>query len=123
MNACVCRSFNKRFNLTALEGFQRKVYNLLSIALILGLSVSIAQAEICVVVDEANDTLADDERKGALALARTSFESAGETITEPPCDAQYKISNVKLGSAIIIKVSGPKGNRTGKAEREIGCEL
>ena len=94
-----------------------KIHNVLSILLLLGVTTSFAHAEVCVVVDEANDTLADGERKGALALARTSFESAGETITEPPCDAQYKISNVKMGSAIIIKVSGPKGNRTGKAER------
>jgi hypothetical protein len=72
---------------------------------------------MCVTLDEANDTLRPAERKGALALARGSFESAGETVIDAPCDAAYKISNVRMGSSIIAKVSGPKGNRTGTATR------
>ncbi len=88
------------------------------VALTLGAALfTSAQAEICVVLDEANDTLAQNEKKGALALARGSFENAGEKVVEAPCDNQYKISNVRMGRSIIAKVGGPKGNRTASATR------
>lgn len=65
-------------------------------------------------LDDANDTLSPDDRRGALALARAALVKAGEEVVEPPCADAYVITNTRLGSTIYVTISGPKGQRDAK---------
>ena len=79
------------------------------------LITSPAAAQVCVHIDPSTDALKDQDRSGALAVAKAAFRKGGETVVEAPCDKQYTITNSKLGDKIYIAVSGPKGSRDGKA--------
>lgn len=72
---------------------------------------------VCVVIDANRDTLADGERNAARSLVLQSFE-AEKLATDPSgtaCAETYVVSNVKLGNTITVSISGPRGQRTGRA--------
>jgi hypothetical protein len=78
-------------------------------------AASVASAQTCVVVDEAHDMLARDERTAAVLLLRKQFETAGQKIAETGCGATYTVSHIRLGTTIVVTLSGPLGSREGKA--------
>lgn len=77
--------------------------------------VSAAQAQVCITVDAASDTLNEGDRKATKMLAESAFENLGVTTVPSPCSAQYTISNVQLGEAVVARITGPKGTAKGKA--------
>ncbi|MFN3201520.1 MAG: hypothetical protein ACE366_24170 [Bradymonadia bacterium] len=90
----------------------------------LGLALPLAaHAEVCVSVDTQADTLNPEERKAAVLLARGVFEDAGESVVDAPCQAEYRLSNVRLGTLITARISGPKGTSKGQAQslEELGA--
>lgn len=74
-----------------------------------------ASAQTCIVIDDAHDTLARDERTAALLLVRKQFEAAGHKTADTGCAATYSLSHIRLGTTIIVTLSGPMGSREGKA--------
>lgn len=86
-------------------------------AALLVLAAPAAAEELCVTLDEKNDTLSEDDRRGALAVARAAFVKAGATVVDPPCANPYVITNSKLGQTIFVTMSGPKGQRDAKASK------
>jgi hypothetical protein len=74
-----------------------------------------ASAQTCIVIDEAQDTLPRDERTAALLLVRKQFEAAGHKTADTGCAATYSLSHIRLGTTIIVTLTGPMGSREGKA--------
>jgi hypothetical protein len=74
-----------------------------------------AIAQTCIKIDESHDTLAEDERAAALLLVRKQFELAGHRAAETGCQTTYTLSHIRLGSTIIVTLSGAMGSREGQA--------
>jgi hypothetical protein len=74
-----------------------------------------ARADVCVIVDEARDTLSPSDRSASLLLLARQFELAGERVVPPGCPDQYVVSHVQFGTRIIITLEGPKGRRDATA--------
>jgi hypothetical protein len=90
----------------------------LGCTLVVGIAVlafaSKAEAQVCVRVDEAQDTLSPQERRSAAFLLARQFDSVGKAIVQD-CPAPYTVSHVRLGTIMIVTLSGPEGQREGKA--------
>jgi hypothetical protein len=84
-------------------------------ALALSLVPLAAAAQTCVKIDEANDSLARDERTAAVRLVKKQFELAGRGIADVPCEETYTLSHIRLGNTIVVSLAGPLGSREGKA--------
>lgn len=87
---------------------------LLWLALMAGLAGT-ASAQLCLAVDEAHDTLAKEERAAALLLLGQQFELAGERVVPQPCPSSVTVSHIRLGSTIVVTMSGPMGSRQATA--------
>jgi hypothetical protein len=74
-----------------------------------------AQADVCVTIDEAHDTLPPQDRAAALLLVARQFELAGEKVVSGECPALYTLAHVRLGNTITVTLSGPRGLRDGTA--------
>jgi hypothetical protein len=74
-----------------------------------------ARADVCVVIDEARDTLPALDRTSSLLLVARQFELEGERVIADPCPARYTISHIALGDRIFVTISGPGGRREGTA--------
>lgn len=72
---------------------------------------SVAQADVCVTIDEGRDTLPTQEQSAAIVLIKSEFEQAGERIVPAPCSTPYSVSHATLGDLIVVTISGPKGQR------------
>lgn len=72
---------------------------------------------ICVLIDPARDTLAEEERMAARGLVLQAFASEQVPVDSQGlnCSETYIVSNIKLGNTINVTISGPKGQRTGRA--------
>ena len=72
---------------------------------------------VCVAIDGSRDTLADGERSAARSLLLQAFET--ERVAVDPsgtaCAETYLVSNIKLGNTISVTISGPRGQRAGRA--------
>lgn len=75
---------------------------------------AVAQAQVCVTIDESHDTLGQDDRTAAVLLLNRQFASAGEQVVAS-CPTPYVLAHIKLGNTIMVTLSGPKGNREGTA--------
>jgi hypothetical protein len=78
-------------------------------------TAGVAGANVCVSIDEPQDTLSSQDRVASLLLLARQFELAGEQVVSEGCTASYTLSHVKLGNVIIVTLSGPAGQREGKA--------
>jgi len=87
------------------------------LALIMGLAAAAdaAQANVCIDIDEARDTLSPPDRAAAILLVTRQFELAGEPVAQGDCSTRYTLSHVMLGNTITVTLSGPNGNRQGTA--------
>lgn len=74
-----------------------------------------ASAQTCVAIDEQHDTLGPDERPAALLLVKKAFELARQPVADRGCKATYSLSHIRLGTTIIVTLSGPSGSRQGTA--------
>ena len=74
-----------------------------------------ASAQTCIRIDESADMLAPNERTAALLLVRKQFELAGHPVAETGCQTTYTLSHIRLGSTIIVTITGALGSREGKA--------
>jgi len=79
------------------------------------LVVGTAEAQVCVRVDKAKDTLSDEDRAAAALHLERQFELAGKRVT-PDCPSPYTISHIRLGDTITVTLSGPEGQREGTAQ-------
>jgi hypothetical protein len=73
-----------------------------------------AQAQVCVRIDELQDTLSQNDRQAAVLLLNRQFAMAGEQVV-PDCSTPYLLAHIKLGNSITVTLSGPKGEREGTA--------
>lgn len=78
-------------------------------------TASVAGANVCLSIDEPHDTLSPQDCVASLLLLARQFELAGEEVVSEGCTASYTLSHVKLGNVIIVTLSGPAGQREGKA--------
>jgi hypothetical protein len=83
---------------------------LASLALLFS-SVALAEADVCISIDEARDTLSPPDRTGAVLLVTRQFELAGERVVPAACSASYSLWHVQLGETIVVALSGPGGQR------------
>jgi hypothetical protein len=74
-----------------------------------------AGAEVCIAVDDAQDTLSPQDRRAAILLLARQFQLAGERVAREGCSMPYTVSHVRLGETISVTLSGPKGHREGTA--------
>src|SRR5204863_5373108 len=51
-----------------------------------------------------------------LLLIAREFRHEGETVVAAGCTSAYVLSHVKLGNVIIVTLSGPNGQREGRAQ-------
>ena len=97
----------------------RKVIRLTGccLTLIMGLAAAAdaAQANVCINIDEARDTLSPQDRAAAILLVTRQFELAGEPVAQGECSTRYTLSHVMLGNTITVTLSGPNTNREGTA--------
>jgi hypothetical protein len=91
------------------------VARIIPLVLLLCAVPRVSAAQICVKIDEANDSLTPDERVAAVRLVKKQFELAGHLVAEIPCDAAYTLSHIRLGNTIVVSLAGPLGSREGKA--------
>jgi hypothetical protein len=82
---------------------------------IMAATTGTAAAQTCLSIDEPRDMLTPDERTAALILVRRQFEQAGQPVAESNCASTHLLSHVRLGSTIIVSLSGPLGSREGTA--------
>ena len=75
-----------------------------------------ARANVCVNIDEPRDTFSSQDRAASLLLIAKEFRQAGEQVDSDGCTAFYTLSHVRLGNVIIVTLSGPKGEREGRAQ-------
>ncbi len=87
----------------------------ISVLLLLTGAARAASAQTCIKIDEPADMLAPNERTAALLLVRKQFELAGHKVAETSCQTTYTLSHVRLGSTIIVTITGASGSREGKA--------
>jgi hypothetical protein len=83
--------------------------------LLMGGAVRPALAQTCIKIDESFDTLVQDERTAALLLVRKQFELVGHHVVETGCQTTFTLSHIRLGSTIIVTLSGTMGSREGTA--------
>jgi hypothetical protein len=74
-----------------------------------------ASAQTCVAIDEQHDMLSRDERTAARLLVRKQFELAGHRVVDRDCAVTYTVSHIRLGTTIIVTLSGPAGSREATA--------
>lgn len=72
---------------------------------------------VCVTIDPNRDSLPEGERAAARLLMLQAFEAERlvTDVTGTSCSELYALSNIKLGNTINITISGPRGQRTGRA--------
>ncbi len=70
-----------------------------------------AAADACVEIDAERDTLTAQERSAARALFMQALESNGQKVSKP-CDAVYRVYNVRLGNSVSAAVTAPQGTRS-----------
>lgn len=90
------------------------------VALLVGTTSTAAAAQersrACLAVDEARDTLSPADRQAALILVGKELERAGrEVLVTGDCAERYGLSHVRLGNTIIVTLTGPSGQREGRA--------
>jgi hypothetical protein len=90
---------------------QGHIRRLLAVACLLIASAGAAQADVCIEIDEARDSLAPQDRAGALLLVTRQFEQAGEQVVAAGCPDQYSVSHATLGDIIVVIIAGPRGRR------------
>jgi hypothetical protein len=73
-----------------------------------------AEAQVCVRIDEAHDTLSPNDRTAAVLVLNRQFALSGEQVVAD-CATPYVLAHVKLGNTIMVTLSGPKGDREGSA--------
>jgi hypothetical protein len=78
------------------------------------LAAAEARAQVCVRIDESQDTLTQNDRAAAVLLLNRQFAMAGEQVV-PDCSTPYLLAHIKLGNSITVTLSGPKGEREGTA--------
>jgi hypothetical protein len=75
-----------------------------------------AGANVCISIDEPRDTFSASDRAASLLLIAREFRQAGEQVESDSCTSFYVLSHVKLGNVIIVTLSGPNGQREGRAQ-------
>ena len=73
-----------------------------------------AQAQVCVRIDESQDTLTQNDRTAAVLLLTRQFAAAGQQVVAD-CPTPYRLAHIKLGNSITVILSGPLGEREGTA--------
>ena len=69
----------------------------------------------CLVIDESRDTFSPEDRRASLILVSREFERAGRPLVIGECAESYALSHVRLGNTIVVTLSGPAGQRDGRA--------
>jgi hypothetical protein len=70
-----------------------------------------ANADVCVSVDKARDTLSPQDQAAAVLLVTRQFEQEGERVLPAGCPGEYFLSHIQLGNVIVVSLSGPAGQR------------
>ena len=83
--------------------------------LLLG-ATSAAWADVCVNIDEPRDTFSSSDRAASLLLVAREFRREGQQVVSGGCTTTYTLSHVQLGNVIIVTLSGPNGQREGRAQ-------
>jgi hypothetical protein len=74
-----------------------------------------ARTPVCLVIDEPHDTFAAEDRQAALILVARQFELAARQVVSGECAERYALSHVRLGNTIMVVLTGPSGQREGRA--------
>jgi hypothetical protein len=74
-----------------------------------------AGAQTCVTIDEPHDMLGPADRTAAVLLVEKQFELAGHRPGSSACAATYTLSHIRLGTTIVVTMTGPGGSREGTA--------
>ncbi len=93
----------------------RLIRSALFVLMLMAGTARAANGQTCLVIDEPRDTLGRDERIAALLLLGKEFERAGQPVVDRDCAATYTVAHIRLGTTIIVSLSGPKGSREAKA--------
>ena len=93
----------------------RLIRSALFVLMLMAGTARAANGQTCLVIDEPRDTLGRDERIAALLLLGKEFERAGQPVADRDCAATYTVAHIRLGTTIIVSLSGPKGSREAKA--------
>jgi hypothetical protein len=72
-----------------------------------------------VVIDSSRDTLIEQERVAVRSLLLQAFETEQLAVdgSGMNCSEVYTVSNIKLGNTISVTITGPRGQRTGRATK------
>jgi len=69
-------------------------------------STAAANADVCVVIDSASDSLPASDQKAAQLLVARQFEIAGEHVVDTGCQASYSVTHAQLGTTILVRMAG-----------------
>lgn len=94
---------------------RRLLVLLVSTGFLMAAAAGPAQADVCVTIDTAHDTLPPPDQAAALLLVIRQFELAGERVASGECSATYTLSHVRLGNTIVVTLAGPSSRREGTA--------
>ena len=93
----------------------RPVRSTLLALIIVCAAAGAAAAQTCITIDEAHDTLQPDERTAARMLVAKQFTLAGHRVVTADCAQTYSVSHIRLGTTIVVTISGPAGTREATA--------
>ena len=66
----------------------------------------------------------ENDRKAIILIANGTLTKPGATLVDAPCDNEFSLASVRLGSAVIATVTSPKGTRgQGSIRRGAGGSL
>jgi len=88
-----------------------QMVRLMALTIAFAAASGVAHAEVCLSIDLEHDGLSTQEQSAAIALIKSTFEQAGERPVAPPCAAFYSVSHARLGDLIVVKMTGPNGER------------
>jgi hypothetical protein len=74
-----------------------------------------AEADICITIDEARDTLSPQDRTASILLLTRAFEAEGRHVVPDGCALPYAMSHIRLGDTITVTLTRGGERRVGTA--------
>lgn len=90
---------------------------LVAVALSLA-GIATARAQVCVHLDQSRDNLSPQDQQAAVMVLGLALNKAGQTVVASGCQGTWSVSNIRLGSTVVVTMVGPTGiTREGRASK------
>jgi hypothetical protein len=94
---------------------RNQLFRLLGVVVLVITTAAAAEADVCIRIDEARDTLTQSDRTSALLLLAKQFEAEGQRVVSDGCADTYLVSHLRFGDTITVTLTGPASEREAMA--------